>query len=383
MKHRIFKLAATSLAVMSLLSACGSDDDSVASNPPQQVDPDQPDNIKFQWFGYTNHHLQIGKVGLLMDAAYAFEGTRDNPAIAKLVLSSLNAGGSTIDYMVLGHDHGDHSIDTTEVQKQTGAKYYAMGSACTKTIAAGGKCETIKGGEVIELSKYAKMYAYRFIHGLDCPATLPANGGTETIGFLIVAQTKTGQVALTLTDSGIGGPDALKEVVVNGVNLGSADGNLRKAMQLAGVTKLDMQLVGPEKRSSTHAATWLPQYQAKVLYQSHIGVGKGLVNGVQRQYNLLEGLHYKYQATDSPQLMKVLAKYPNTKFVTPDNYFDAYTIGTDGFKQVSNSVTKRMMGLPEVGPGPLPQSPTNLRSRPVGDVTGIDCPIDDPLFAAF
>jgi len=152
------------------------------------TDPDQPTEVKFQWFGYTNHHVQIGKVGVLMDAAYAYGAAQSaNAALPKRVVDALKTGGATIDYMILGHNHNgrdDHSINMPEVQRLTGAKYYAMAAACANAKASNASCDPIKGGETIALSKYVTMYPFRYIHGIECGATLAANGGTETIGYL-------------------------------------------------------------------------------------------------------------------------------------------------------------------------------------------------------
>lgn len=380
--RRWIAAGATITCLAGILVACGGNSDPAEPTvaAAQQVDPDQPKEVKLQWFGYTNYHVQLGKVGLLMDGAYAFGKRASDTTLVPRVLDALKQGGGTIDYMVLEHAHGDHSANMNEIQQRTGAKYYAMAAGCQAAAAANVPCETIKGGEVLKLSKYVTAYPFRFIHGIECGDQMAANGGTETIAYLFVVETTTGRVAFVLTGSGVGGPDAQKEVIINGVNLGSADGNFRKAMQAAGVTQLDFQTIGPEQRYATQAALWLPQYRAKVLYQTHIAAGTGVVDGVTRRYDLLEGLHYAFHLEDSPQLTKLLKKYPDSKYVAPANYFDAYSISTSGFKPIDNAVTKQAMGLPVSGPGPLPQSPINFRSKPVGDPDGIDCPLDDPLF---
>lgn len=367
---RWMTVAGCAAAVGAIVTACGGD----------AFDPEMPREVKLQWFGYTNYHVQMGKVGLLMDAAYTFGKQANNPTLVDRVLSALKQGGATIDYMVLEHNHGDHSVNMPQVQKATGAKYYAMAAGCTTAGQQGAACEPVKGGEIIPLSKYVTAYPFRFIHGIECGDPMAANGGTETIAWLFVVQTTGGNVAFVLTGSGVGGPDAMKEVVIDGQNLGSADGNFKKAMAAAGITKLDLQTIGPEQRYATQAATWLPQWGAKVLFQTHVAAGTGLVDGVQRRYDLLEGLHYQFRLEDSPQLTGLLKKFPGTQYVAPGNYFDAWTITTTGFQPAGNALTKQAMGLPASGPGPLPQSPVNFRSRPVGDPDGIDCPADEFLF---
>ena len=370
-KSSVFAIAATAMA--SALTACGAGGDD---------DPDMPTEVRMQWFGYTNHHVQMGKVGVLMDAAYAFGNQKGNTAIVPRVVNALKAGGSTVDYMVLGHDHGDHSVDMDAVQQLTGAKYYAMASACDRAKNAGVACETIKGGETIKLGEYVTMYPYRYIHNVKCDVAMAADGGIETIGYLFVVRTTKGRVAFVLNDSGIGGPDASKEVIVNGENRGSAFGNLAQAMKRAEVTRLDFSTLGPEQRPATQAVHLLENYYPKVLYQNHQG-WTGVVEGVTRSYDLLQGLHYTGKLEDSPHLARVMKKFPESKYVTPSNYFDAYSISVDGFQQVDNTATKAAMGLPASGPGPLPQSAVNLRNRPVGDPTGIDCPSDEYMFANY
>jgi hypothetical protein len=117
------------------------------------------------------------------------------------------------------------------------------------------------------------------------------------------------------------------------------------------------------------------------MYLTHNGGMGGVVEGVPRVYDLLEGLHYKSALSDSPQLEKVLRKYSDTRFDVATNYFDAWTISTSGFTSTDNSATKAVMGLPASGPGPLPQLPYSVRIQPPGDFDGVDCPLDDYLFA--
>ena len=81
------------------------------------------------WFGISNFHYQIGELGILLDGAVGYPARDPNPAVVTQVREALQLKG-TIDYVLLGHLHGDHSVDTPGGLKQTGAVVGGCAAAC-------------------------------------------------------------------------------------------------------------------------------------------------------------------------------------------------------------------------------------------------------------
>src|SRR5882757_4034395 len=96
-----------------------------AQTPPRQV--------RMTWFGITNWHYQIGDLGIMLDGAVSFrsEGLgkqQINKEIVDKVHDALKKEGS-IDVILLGHKHDDHSLDSPYWALKTKARYFAPAEA--------------------------------------------------------------------------------------------------------------------------------------------------------------------------------------------------------------------------------------------------------------
>ncbi|MEV4575607.1 MBL fold metallo-hydrolase [Nonomuraea jabiensis] len=313
-----------------------------------------PREIRMTWFGITNWHYQIGDVGILLDGAVGYPARTPDPAVVQKVRTALAKTG-TIDYILLGHQHGDHSVDTPEWAKQTGVPLIASQAACEEAIAYGvprSQCRPVKGGEVFHLSKHVEMHVIKWVHSVDVGETSGPDGGIETFGFLFKVQTPGKTLTMFLSDSGAGGAELTKEHIVGGENRGAPLTNLGKAMRAAGLQTFELWQPGPESRVVTQARVIVPTFRPTTLMPHHIGARGG--------FNLFGGLHYAFDPAEVPKLMKVLADFDVT-LVPPINYFDAWVYDKRGLRSVDNSRVKRALGLPASGPGPNPQGP-NPRS---------------------
>ena len=313
-----------------------------------------PSAIKMVWFGITNWHYQIGDVGILLD------GETRNAALqlasVTKALDSLKREG-TIDAILVGHDHGDHSNQVPGWAAQTGKPVYASGGVCTKLRNLGlpdSQCTTLLGGETIKLGDFVTVRAVRWVHSNDCGEFSNGTGGIETFGYLLTARSNEMDKVLNLyvSDSGAGGLDLTTPRRVGTTAYGSPIENLRAAMLAAGLNKLAIWQGGPESRMVNQAKLVVPTFHVETFMPHHLNAR----GNDQANFNLLYGMHYAYGINDQPMLNSFLQSQ-GVPQVFPTNYFDAWTYGTNGIVKIPNTAMKADYGLPPEGPGPGVQGP--------------------------
>jgi hypothetical protein len=336
-----------------------------ASQPEQSQRP--PKSMEMTWFGITNWHYQIGSVGILLDGETMNGGGPNAASVAK-AYASLQRGG-TIDVILVGHDHGDHSAQIPEWAKQTGKPIYAPGTVCTKLVAAGlpaSQCTTLLGGEKLELGRHVDVHVVRWVHSVDCDELSNGTGGPETFGFLIVARTNKKDETLNVfvSDSGAGGPDLTTPRVANGITYGSPLSNLNAAVKAAGLTHLDVWQGGPESRMVYQARAVVPAFDVRTFMPHHLNSRAN----AQSRFSLTYGMHYPYSIDDQPKLRDFLAA-SGVPQIFPTNYFDKWVYSKDGIATTANAAAKADWGLPAMGPGPGVQGPNPRAGQ-------LECPQD-------
>jgi len=305
---------------------------------------------------------------VLLDGEVVNAGSTPKADAVAKALSTLKGSGAdskTIDVILLGHEHPDHSVQLPEWAKQTGKTVYAPPAMCTKLVATYGipaaQCVGLKGGEVIKLSEFASVRAVRWVHSVDCDEFSNGTGGPETFGFLFTVQTKGGKtLSWYASDSGAGGPDLTEPrkvtTVVNGVSTtvtyGSPLTNLKAAVKDAGLTGFEVWQGGPESRMVYQARTVIPEFDVKTFMPHHLDARAA---GGQA-FSLSYGMHYAYSEDGQPKLKQFLSQV-GVPQVYPTNYFDAWVYDKDGVHAVANKAMKTAYGLPESGPGPGVQFP--------------------------
>lgn len=383
--NRTFALTGVCAAVV-LLAACGggskqtsvgvaappppsSEQPSTPPPPPPAVDPlaKAPADVRMTWFGITNWHYQIGDKGVMLDGEVVNAGRTANAAAVTKALTALTDGvaGNSVDVVLLGHVHPDHSVQLPEWAKQTGKRVYAPPAACATLVGSNGipadQCVGLKGGEVIDLDAFTQIRAVRWVHSVDCDEFSNGTGGPETFGFLFTTRIKTGEtLSWFVSDSGAGGPDLTAPRVVttveNGQNVtttyGSPLQNLKDALKSAGLKSFDVWQGGPESRMVYQARTVIPEFEVKTFMPHHLN--SRAAGG--QSFSLTYGMHYAYSEDDQPKLKEFL-KTVEVPQIYPTNYFDAWTYGRDGVKVVANDKMKAAYGLPATGPGPGQQFP--------------------------
>ena len=334
------------------------------------------DSVRMTWYGITNWHYQIGDVGVILDGESANAAL--NVASVTKQLSAIRKKG-TIEFIVVGHEHGDHSNQVPELAKQTGAQVYAPARVCTRVVAHGlpaSRCIPLDGGETIQLSDVAKIHVVRWVHSVDCGETTNGTGGPETFGFLFTVDTMPpGSQAVFnpgdnkvlnwyVSDSGAGGPDLTTPRVANGRTYGSPMENLAAAMQAAGLEKLAIWQGGPESRMVYQARQVVPAFNVQIFMPHHLNARAN----AQSRFSLEYGMHYPYSLDDQPKLRDFLAA-AGVPQVFPTNYWDAWTYDRHGIRTVANVEQKAVYGIPPTGPGPGVQGPNPRAGE-------LECPTD-------
>ena len=272
-------------------------------------------------------------MGILLDGETRNRGSTADAASVGKAITSLQRGGS-IDVILVGHDHGDHSAQVPEWARQTGKPVYAPATVCTKLNAAGlppEQCNTLKGGEKIELDRHTDVHVVRWVHSVDCDELSNGTGGPETFGFLIVARTHKKDEILNVyvSDSGAGGPDLTTPRVADGVTYGSPLSNLAAAVNAAGLRHIDIWQGGPESRMVYQARTVVPAFDVRTFMPHHLNSRAN----AQSRFDLTYGMHYPYSVDDQPKLRAFLDA-SGVPQVYPTNYFDKWVYSKAGITKI-------------------------------------------------
>jgi len=312
----------------------------------------RPDAVRMTWFGITNWHYQIGDLGIMLDGAVSFRSSdaiaikqEINRPLVDKVHDALTMKGS-IDVMLLGHHHNDHSLDSPYWALKTKARYFGPAEACAAAVAYGVpavQCTGVVGGETIKLNPHVSMRVVRWNHSVTYACKPTPNVDFKTYAYLFTIDTPARQLTLFVSDSGAGA-EIMKDRIDDGVNRGSPIGNLFNAARDARIMSFDVWQAGPETSLVAQARIVVPAFVPRYFMPHHMGNRGG--------YDLLGGMHYPYQ---SAPLLEAFLKNWNVPQVVPQNYFDAWSFDANGLRSVDNSAVKAALGLPLSGPGPKPQ----------------------------
>ncbi|MHA7869837.1 MAG: MBL fold metallo-hydrolase [Salipiger thiooxidans] len=315
---------------------------------------DDAAGIRMTWFGITNWFYEFGDTGVLVDGVvspFSEDDAKPNPDQVARVLEAMDRG-TGVDMIFVGHDHRDHTFDTVEWARQTGAPVYTSAVACEGMISDGlpeDQCTPVYGGETIDVDANTTVRVVRWSHSFRCDAD--SNGGTEgieTFGFLFKHETADGPISWFMTDSGAGGPELVTNRIVDGTDYGAPLANLADAVRDADLTGFDLWQGGPESRVVNQARVLVPVFDIKYFMPQHYGARGG--------FDLGTGLHYAFDTAEMPKLTALMEERGVEPFVS-QNYFDAYVYSASGLERVDNAEVKTALGLPASGPGPAEQGP--------------------------
>ena len=337
-------------------------------------------SVELTWMSIANWYFKFGDLRIMMDGYFTrvpgppfffgggggFKNTTgpfsvDVPMVLK-VRYALDAGGS-LDYVLAGHSHFDHSFDTATWSALTNAPIIGGLSTCLQAQAEGlpsSQCINVKGGERLWLSDDVTMRVVRWNHSgshaanpeqhdpveLKAPPIPdPVSGGLRAGvaedfpngggGRMYLFTVGRGSHRLSFfVNNSASAVDLTQDIVVDRVNYGAPLDNLRKAMADADLTSVDLWI---GTGSVAVAELVVPVLHPRNYIPNH---WDGLFNP------FLPGLPFPYPDAKLKAYLDAqgIALLPQTQ------YFDKYRLDRDGVTKVPNTAQKQKLGFADVQP---------------------------------
>lgn len=356
---------------------------SASASPAKDHDRDR-NVVELTWMSIANWHFRIGSLQMIMDGyitrvpAALFVPSTQFPADQFAFTSAPWASnvtdvmkvrygllqGGTLDYVLAGHSHFDHTYDTALWAALTGAPIIGGHSTCLQAQSQGvSSCMEVSGswvtghGERIQLAKDVVLRVVRFNHSGNAsnpiqhfgreltapPVPDAATGGFRAgVGedfpnggggraFLITVGKGRDQVSFFINNSA-SAFDLDKPVTVNGVSFGSPLENLAAAMRDAGLTSVDLW-VGTG--GVPVAQLVIPVIHPKAYIPNH---WDGLFNP------FWPGLPFPFGDNNLAAYLDSLG----IQFLPQHQYFDKYRLDEDGVTAVPNHEVKQRLGFSDV-----------------------------------
>ena len=333
-----------------------------------------PDHLDLSWLSISNMYYDFGNLKVLTDgyitrvpqsAFYGGGGGLANtksaykPDVAgvKRVLDALGGPGS-INLLLTGHSHFDHSFDTATWSALTGARIIGSQTTCLQSQAEAipaSRCTAVYGGERLTLADGITMRVIRWNHSGDpainpeqhnpvelaaVPRPDPATGGLRAgvaedfpngggnRAFLFVVDGPKGRYSWFFHNSA-SAVDLAQPIIEGGKNYGAPLDNLRDALKAEGLDTVDLWI---GTGGAPVAKFVQPVLKAKVYLPVHWdGLWGAFLAGVPQAYADAE--LETFLATNKVQLLK------------PQQYMDQWRLDRDGIRSIPNDARKRALGF--------------------------------------
>jgi hypothetical protein len=333
-----------------------------------------PSHVDITWMSMANIYYELGALRILTDGYItrlpqnAFFGgggglaqTRrafmpDVGAITR-VLTALG-GPASVNLLLTGHSHFDHSFDTATWSKLTNARIVGSKTTCLQAAAENipaDRCTAVYGAEKIALAQGVTLHVVRWNHSGD-PATNPEqhnpveleatprpdpqtgglragvaedfpNGGGGR-GFLFVVDGPDGRFSW-FYQSSASAVDLHVPIVGGPTNYGAPINNLKAALRAAGLESVDLW-IGTGGLSVAQLV--LPVIRPKAYLPVHWdGLWGAFEAGVPRPYS-------------DPALEEFFAK-SGVRLLKPNQYLDKWRLGPNGVRPLQNAVVKQALGF--------------------------------------
>jgi L-ascorbate metabolism protein UlaG (beta-lactamase superfamily) len=359
-------------------------------------------SAELTWMSIANWYFNVGGVRIVMDGYITrlpgppfFVASTDHPAdifaftqfpwlvdvqsVARVQEALPDHG--TLDHLIAGHSHFDHTWDTPTWSKLTGAPIIGGLSTCYQAKTQGvTDCKVVSGGEAIPFGHGVTMRVVRFNHSgnasnpiqhfareLSGPPTpdpvttglrggvgedYPNGGGGRAFLFTV---DRGGQRISFFVNNSASAFDLDQPIIVDGVNYGAPLANLAAAMKDAGLTSVDVWI---GTGGAPVAQLIVPVIHPKVYIPNH---WDGLFNP------FWPGLPFPFKDD-------VLAAYlagQGISMLPQHQYFDGYRLTTKGVTTLDNLEIKQRLGF---APSKSFSSSTVAAIRAVArTVSGEDC----------
>jgi hypothetical protein len=330
-----------------------------------------PALVELSWLSISNVYQRIGSLGVLIDGYITripesefFGGggglanTRnawkpDVPEVTR-VLAALG-GPTSINLLLTGHSHFDHSFDTGTWSRLTGAPVIGSRTTCLQVRAddvPSSSCTTVVGGERLTLAPGVTMWVVRWNHSGDpavnpeqhnavelsqVPARDPATGGLRAgvaedfpngggnRAFLFVVDGPSGRYSWFFQNSA-SAVDLEVPIVVDGTNYGAPLANLQAAMKDAGLPRVDLWI---GSGAAAIAPRVLPVLQPKAFLPVH-----------------WDGLYSPFKAgVPAPfrdARLVALLRDARVELLTPTQYGDTWRLDISGIRRVDTGLSRRL-----------------------------------------
>ena len=331
-----------------------------------------PDHVDITWMSIANMHFAVGNQQILADGYITrlpqdlFHGgangldltTRaaesDRKAVAEVFAAI--GGKPSVNLLLTGHSHFDHSFDTATWAKLSGARIVGSPTTCLQVRAAkipARRCTPVFGGEKITLEAGVEMYVIRWNHS-GHPAINPEqhnarelrepprpdagglragvaedfpNGGGNR-AYLFKVSGPGGQFSWLFQDSA-SAVDLQVPIVIDGRDFGAPLENLRAAMHSAGLESVDLWIATGGRDV---AALVVPVLRPKAYLPVH-----------------WDGLFGAFKAgPPQPYSDAVLAGYlreAGVREVVPKQYMDRWRLDSRGVEALDNRAVKQKLGF--------------------------------------
>jgi hypothetical protein len=333
-----------------------------------------PSFVDITWMSISNVYYEMGPLRVMTDGyftripqsaffggggglAYTRQPYKPDVAAVTRVMKAIG-GPSSVNLLLTGHSHFDHSFDTATWSTLTGSRIIGSKTTCLQAQAErvpADRCTAVSGGETITLADGVTMRVIRWNHSGD-PATNPEqhnaveltavprpdpatgglragvaedfpNGGGNR-AFLFTVDSPGGRLSWFFQNSA-SAVDLRVPIVVDGRNYGAPIDNLAAAMKSAGLETVDLW-IGTGGRAV--AALVLPVIKPRAYLPVHWdGLYGAFEAGVVTPY------------ADAP-LEQMLSESKVT-LVKPAQYMDKWRLDRSGIKPVPNEAVKKTLGL--------------------------------------
>jgi len=333
-----------------------------------------PSFVDITWMSISNVYYEIGRLRVMTDGYFtripqsAFFGgggglaqTRQpyKPDVAAVTRVMKAIGGpASVNLLLTGHSHFDHSFDTATWSSLTGARIIGSKTTCLQAQAERlpvDRCTSVSGGEMFTLADGVTMRVIRWNHSGDsttnpeqhnavelsaAPRPDPATGGLRAgvaedfpngggnRAYLFTVDSADGRFSWFFQNSA-SAVDLGAPIVVDGQNYGAPLDNLTAAMKAAGLDRVDLW-IGTGGRAV--AALVLPVIKPKAYLPVHWdGLYGAFEAGVPRPY------------ADTP--LEELLSAAGVKLVRPAQYMDKWRLDRSGTAPIANSAVKKALGF--------------------------------------
>lgn len=345
-----------------------------SSAGPSMAEAVGPDHVDLTWLSVANVYFQLGSQRILADGYVtrvpksAFFGgggglanTRqpykpDVDGVTR-VLTALG-GPSSINLLLTGHSHFDHSFDTATWSRLTNARIVGSKTTCLQTMAEqvpADRCTAVYGGEKLSLGPGVTMRVVRLNHSGDTaknpeqhdaveldavPLPDPATGGLRagvaedfpngggTRGFLFVVDGPEGRFSWFYQNSA-SAADLHVPIVVGGVNYGAPLENIKAALKAEGLESVDLWIgTGGLPVAQLELPVLKPKAYLPVHWDSFFSP---FLAGVSKPF--------------SDPALEAFLTTSGVELLRPSQYLDKWRLDRRGVRPSENGAMKQALGF--------------------------------------